>query len=153
MDFFLIRIWSFGMTQFFFDITSAQTSRAAQNIRHLRSFAGRPCRTGKKPHRLFLRTPLRGPHTAISPDHRARTQEPGDPSHLPPPVDTMRADACASLIRHPHDNPWWHLSSYSRWMRQVIPLQHVQLPIYFCSIQMKHLKHMSETAETLVTYV
>jgi hypothetical protein len=34
---------------------------------------------------------------------------------------------------------------YGRW----VLLQHVQHSIYFCNIQIKHLQHTSETAETL----
>jgi hypothetical protein len=47
---------------------------------------------------------------------------------------------------------WWCLNSYSRWLRQLGPIQHVQYPISFCKIQMKHLQHMPKTAETLITY-
>ena len=48
---------------------------------------------------------------------------------------------------------WQCPSSCNRCCGRGIPLQHVRHQIYFCNIQMKHLQHMLETAETLAKHL
>jgi hypothetical protein len=47
----------------------------------------------------------------------------------------------ARFTREPHGALAATADGSDRW----VPLQHMQHPIYFCNIQVKHLQHMSET--------
>jgi hypothetical protein len=70
-------------------------------------------------------------------------------NHLPPRVDAapqMRLSASSACTVTHNGAPTVATGSYDWW----VPLQHVQHPIYFYNIQMKHLRHTSKThAKTL----